>query len=105
MSGLHVPQPQYDRAHDLVDPTDAVDRGLEMAWAKASVIQRFLLDIKFDPKATATAAPQVARTAGTFPRPTHVTSGNVATYETLISDALTAVTTLVGKLKSAQATQ
>lgn len=105
MSGLAAPVPQVPRPfHDFLDPDSWPARQLEMSLARLQSVQAVLKNMAYDlSKDTGTDATQTPskRTAGTYPRPTKVSSTNVSAYEGDIDAALTAVTTAIVELRDA----
>lgn len=96
MPALNTSQPTlFKRTTDLNQQTDPTDAKLDSALAAVALAQQVCRDIVKDPLTGATHG------AGLMPRPGYIVT-NAATYQTAVTDALTALTTAATKLASIQ---
>ena len=85
MSGLPVAIPNIPRSHDLMDPTDPVDRSLETALGRLQVVQGYLYGL-------------TKPGAGFYLAPDNIVPATQAAYETNVDDAITAVSTAIAEI-------
>ncbi len=96
MPALNTSQPTlFKRTTDLNQQTDPTDAKLDSALAAVALAQQVCRDIVKSPTTGATLG------AGLMARPNYIVT-DVATYQTAVTDALTALTTAVTKLASIQ---
>lgn len=88
MPALAVTQPNYPTWLDLHDADSPVDRQLASANAALASVLSLLMGIQKDPLTGAT------KTAGTYPRPLHISAAEVSAYEADIDAMLAAGTGL-----------
>lgn len=95
MPAFVVATPSTPKSFDLRDAVSPIDRNLEGLQQACVLAQGMIQGIYTNP---ATGA---VWSANTMPRPAYITSGGgITSYETAVSDALTALTTALVALQS-----
>lgn len=94
MPAFNVTMPEPQGRFDGQDPEDQVARKIQVLDQSAVLVQQMLRTLKFNP------ATGSAYAGGSYLRPGHIVSGGgVTSYESDIDSALTAIGTVISKLK------